>query len=571
MIPVLRPQIIARLPRMTLCVAVSAFCLSGASAQTSQQGPAEVPARAPVAAAMPSLAANAIRAHAEFLSSDLLEGRSTGSRGYELAAAYVAAQFRQYGLTPAGSEGGFLRSVPLVEATAVLPGSSAVLRSEGNVTDFDFSKDYLPSVNFFSPTSNITAPIVFAGYGIEAPEYKYNDLADLDLQGKIAVILEGAPERLDEEVRNYYGWTETKYASLDKAGAVGVVEIHPAAEKGTQANSWERIAAMSWVSQLRRQNADNQPDERFPDLKLRFRFNATAAAQLFSNSGHSFEQVMQAAKAGEAQGFALPGTLSLSATTGLRRIESNNVLGLVRGSDPRLQQEYILVTANLDGLGRGSAVNGDNIYNGLQRNAVGVAMLLEMARTVAAMPVKPKRSILFAALTAGEKDAQGLKALLADGSVPARNIVAGITFDTPLPLVRTSDVIAIGADQSSIGNRLVSAAQQMNMRVLLSDDIDNSVLMTSMAPLVRAGIPALALRSGNHARDGRTNVINTKRSWLQQHLTHPSDDLSNAPLDAGAARELAGLNVATLLELANDAERPVWYRSSLAYRKLSRD
>ncbi|MGD9843173.1 MAG: M28 family peptidase [Steroidobacteraceae bacterium] len=554
----------------TLLPCVLALSSSVTHAQEATQTPAAV-TELPRVIAIPTLNAQAIYAHAEFLSSDLLEGRATGSPGYAMAAAYVSAQFRQYGLAPAADANTYLRAVPLVEATVVLPGSSAVLRRDGVNIAFDFSKDYLPSANFFNASSSVTAPLMFAGYGIEAPEYKYNDLAELDLQGKIAVVLEGAPERLTAEVSNYYGRPTTKYASLAKAGAIGVIEIHPAADKSNEEvpNSWERAAAMSWVSQMRRLTADGQPEERFPELKLKFRFNAAAAAQLFTSNGHSFEQALQAAKASQPQGFALPGAITLSTTTGIRRTESNNVLGIVRGSDPRLQQEYILVAANLDGLGRGAAFNGDNIYNSLQRNAVGVAMMLEMARAVATLPVKPKRSILFAALTAGEKEAQGLKALLADG--PIRNIVASIVIDTPMPVARTSDVITIGADQSSVGNPLVSAAQQLNLRLVRSDEPDNSVLMDSLAPLLRAGIPALALRSGNRARDSRVNVASTKRTWLQQHITQVSDDLNNVPLDVSATRELTSLNLATLLELANDTDRPVWYRSSLAYRKLTRE
>ena len=569
MFPVSLFSVTTRLTRLCLSAVLYGLALSLAGAQSV--APTAVEATPRSAPALPTIAAQAIRAHAEFLSSDLLEGRATGSRGYELAAAYVAAQFRQYGLTPAGADGGFFRSVPLIEATAVLPGSSLVLRNEGT-TEFDFGKDYLPSVNFFNASSGVSAPMVFAGYGIEAPEYKFNDLADIDLQGKIAVILEGAPERLNDEVRNVYGWSETKYASLSKAGAIGVIEIHPANEKSASntQTSWERMAAMSWVSQMRKLNAEGQPDERFPELKLKFRLNAAVAAPLFANSGHPFEQVMQAAKAGEAQSFALPGTVTMSATTGLRRMESNNVLGVIRGSDTKLQQEFILIAAHLDGLGRGAAANGDSTYNGLQRNAVGVAMMLEMARAIAAMPTKPKRSILFAAVTAGEKDAQGLSALLSEGSAQSRNIVAALVLDTPLPVTRTSDVIGIGADQSSMGNRLVAAAQQQNLRMILSDEIENSLLAPSLVPLVKAGIPVLSARGGNRARDGR-NVLSIKNNWFQQHINHPSDDLTNAPLDSAAARELVNLNVATLLDLANDAERPVWYRSSLAYRKLSRD
>jgi hypothetical protein len=327
---------------------------------------------------------------------------------------------------------------------------------------------------------------------------------------------------------------------------------------------------MSWVSEMRRVNNDEQPDEPFPELKLKFRFNGDAASLLFSN-GHTLEQTLQAAKAGEPQGFALPGTMTLSATTGLRRMDSNNVLGIVQGSDPRLQNEYVLVTAHLDQLGRGASVNGDNIYNGLQRNAVGVAMLLEMARSVAAMPVRPKRSILFAAVTAGEKGAQGLQHLLASGPIAARKIVASVVLDTPLPIARTSDVLATGADQSSIGTVLIEAANVLNLRVVNNDVSAYSLLSESLLPLTRLDIPVIALQGGVRARDGRTGVRSLRRDWLLTHRDQPSDDQHSLPLDAAAARELATLNVATVINLSNAAQRPIWYRSSLIHRKLAKD
>ncbi|MGC3982896.1 MAG: M28 family peptidase [Steroidobacteraceae bacterium] len=524
---------------------------------------------------VPALSAQAIRAHAEFLSSDLLEGRATGSRGYELAAAYVAAQFRQSGLLPiidnkgdSKSELGYLQPVPLIEATVVLPGSSASLRRDGATINFEFSKDYLPSANFFNASASLSAPLVFAGYGIDAPELKYNDFTDLELQGRIAIILNGAPERFNTDARNYYGWRETKYANLVKQGALGVIEVDTRDRKDDDAPShWERATAMSWVSELRRVSDEDQPAERFPELKLKFRFNLDAAAQLFP-SNRPLDQIIQAAKS-DSQSSALPGMVNLSATTGLRRIESNNVLGVIRGSDPRLQNEYVLVVANLDQLGRGAAVNGDNIYNGLQRNAVGVAMLMDMARGIAALPVRPKRSILFAAVTAGEKGAQGLQYLLSDGPVTARNIVAGIALDMPLPVTRTSDVIAVGVDQSSIGTLLVNAAQQQNLRVARADEPPFSLLSDTLTPLIRASIPVLSLHGGLRARDGRSDVRGTRREWLQAHIDQPSDDQRNMPLDIAATRELATLNAATVVQLANIAERPVWYRSSLVHRKLA--
>jgi hypothetical protein len=542
--------------RALLCIAFS-LNISASQAQSTE--------------AAPVLNAQAIRAHAEFLGSDLLEGRATGARGYDLAAAYVAAQFRQSGLQAPGDGTSYLQAVPLIEATVVLPGSTAALKRDGVTTNFEFSKDYLPAANFFNANSAITAPLAFAGYAIDAPEYKYNDFADLDLQGHIAVIFTGAPDRFNPQARSYYGWRDTKYANLVKQGALGVIEIDSHDVRDVRGGShWDQAVAMSWVSEMRLVNGDEQAEERFPELKLKFRFNSDAASQLLGN-GHSLEQSLQLLKSGEAQSFALPGAMTLSATTGLRRVDSNNVLGLLRGADPRLQNEYVLVIAHLDHLGRGPAVNGDSIYNGLQRNAIGVAMMLDMARSMAALPTRPKRSILFAAVTAGEKGAQGLQYLLTAGPIPTRNIVAAMVLDTPLPITRSSDVLSIGTDQSSMGSALINAATQHNLRVVSADEQQFSLLSDTLSPLVRAHIPALSLQGGVRARDGRVDVRSLRREFWRMHVNQPSDDLHTTPWDSAAARELASLNVATVLQLANAADRPAWYRTSLIYRKLSKD
>lgn len=515
---------------------------------------------------------NAIRAHAEFLAGDLLEGRAAGSRGYELAAAYVAAQFRQYGLAPLGDSDSYLQAVPLIEATVVLPGSTVSLKRESVTDSFEFGSDYLPDANFFGSPTTVTGQLAFAGFGITAAELNYDDLASVDLQGRIAVILEGAPKRFSAAARNYYSWRETKFANLIRHGAVAVIEIMTSEYKADSAKSdaaWERAVAMSWVSDMRRVGADDEPVERFPELRLKFRFKAEAAARLFSN-GHSFEQVLLSAAAGEPQGFALPGIMTLTATTGLRRISSNNVVGVIPGSDPELRREYVLVTANLDHLGRGAAINGDSIYNGLQHNATGCAMLLELARAIAALPNKPKRSILFAAVTAGEKSAQGIEHLLAAGPINVNNIIAAVSLNTPLPLARTSDVIAVGADQSSLSNYVVAAAQQNGMRLGATEADDGSLLNTELAPLVQADIPTVGLHSGNRARSSRIDMHALKRDYLQLHFDQPSDDGATANFDLDAANDLEVLAANLTILTANAAQRPMWYRSSLLHNKLHR-
>lgn len=527
-------------------------------------------ARAQNNEALPVLNPAAIRAHAEFLANDLLEGRATGSRGYELAAAYVAAQFRQYGLTSLLDGGSYLQSAPLVEATVVLPGSAMSLKRDNGTVNFEFSKDYLPGANFFNANVSLTAPLAFVGYGIDAPEYQHNDFAGVDLQGRIAVLLEGAPEQFNETARAYYGWRDTKYAQLAKLGAQSVIEID-AAQSGSDGrpSSWEKAVNASWISEMRAVQQGDQPNESFPELKLKFRMSSDAAAQLFVGNGHSFEQAMQATQSGASQGFALSGALTLTATTGLRRVDSSNVIGMVRGSDARLRNEYVLVVAHLDHLGRGPTVNGDNIYNGLQRNAVGVAMMMEMARAIAAAPVKPKRSIVFAAVTAGDKQGQGLQYLLSSGVINARNIVGAFAFDMPLPLTRTQDVQAPGAAESSIGVTLASVLRQSGQSLSASNV--GTLLNETLMPLLRANIPVVDMRSGNRARSARINMRMLKRQWFQDHFDQPSDDINGAALDAQAASELAAVGAVTVLHLADSDSRPTWYRSSFMSRKLRQE
>lgn len=514
---------------------------------------------------------NVIQAHADFLASDLLEGRAAGSRGYDLAAAYVAAQFRQYGLKPV-SGSGYMQRVPLVEATVVLPGSSMIFKKDAVTETFEYGTDYLPEANFFTSPVSITAPLAFAGYGITAPELHYDDLADVDLQGRIAVILDGAPQRFHAAQRDYYAWRDTKYANLIRHGAIAVIEVMKD-DVGVDSRSdagespWEHAVSMSWISDMRRVNADDDPVDPFTDLKIKMRLNPQSAARLFVN-GHSWEEVMSAAMAGTLQGFALPGSMTLKTTTGLRRTESSNVVGVIAGSDPELRREYVMVTAHLDHLGRGAAVNGDNIYNGMQHNAVGVAMMLELARMLAALPQKPRRSIVFVASTAGDRTAQGIQHFLKTGPVSVNNIVAAINIDMPLPLLQTSDVIGIGTDQSSLGSTVSNVLQQMNLRLSNPDAGDGSLTRAGLAAFVQAGVPVVELRSGNHARSSRIDMRDLKRDYMQNHFDQPSDDASNAAPDIEAARDLDTVIARVLVTVANDVTRPVWYRSSVIHSKL---
>jgi hypothetical protein len=402
----------------------------------------------------------------------------------------------------------------------------------------------------------LTAPLVFAGYGVDAPELGYTDFENVDLKGRIAVILSGAPAKFPASQRAYYSWSERKWGSLVERGAVGAITVASSVDE--KRTPWERLVAMSWTPQMRWLDAEGKPQRAFPELKLRFRFNHEAATRLFEDAAASFTEIMAAADAGEPQGFGLPGMLTLSATTGLRRTESANVLGLLPGADPNLRDELIVVTAHLDHLGRGSAVNGDSIYNGAHDNAVGIAVLLEMARALHVSNTRPKRSIMFATVTAEEKGLLGSDYFAEHASDGARRIVANLNIDMPMTFAPVRDFVAIGAEHSNLGTLARGAASAQGYR--LSPDPapeEVSFIRSDQFSFIRHGVPALVLKSGSQARDAAVDVAALQRQFRQSNYHQPSDDL-NLPLDYATAADLARVNLRIVLDAANAAAAPRW-------------
>lgn len=498
----------------------------------------------------------AIRSHVEFLAGDLLEGRATASRGYDIAAAYVAAQFRQAGLQPGGDDKTYFQSVPLLEATPVLPGSSAELVREDDTRTFEYGTHYLPTADFSSASSTLSAPLVFAGFGVDAPELGYNDFENIDLKGRIAVVFSGAPAKFPHQQRAYYSWGDRKWSTLVDRGAVGVITIDSSAD--AKRTPWERRVAMSWTPEMRWLDEAGVPQNAYPALKLRFRFNHDAAAQLFETASTNFAAALAASDEGTPQGFELPGMLTLSATTGLRRTESANVVGILPGADPQLKNEYVVLTAHLDHLGRGAGVNGDSVYNGAHDNAVGIAIMLEIARALHSSGVRPKRSLLFAAVTAEEKGWLGSDFLAQHAQGQDRRLIASISMDMPQPFTRVADFVALGAQHSSLGAMARQAANAHGYR-LSADAVPEQVkfIRSDQFSFIRRGIPALVLRCGYEPRDADVDLAEIRREFLSAHYHQPSDDLS-LPIDYPTAADLARVNLRIALGIANAATAPRW-------------
>jgi Zn-dependent M28 family amino/carboxypeptidase len=501
-------------------------------------------------------AAQRIKADVRDLADDRLQGRLTGSAGYDLAADHVARRFAAIGLQPAGERGSWFQSVPLLRATRELEGAQFAIVRDGKRTPLRVREQFLPGLSFTSAQAALEAPAVFVGHGVSAPELHYDDFAGLDLKGRIAVLFTGAPMRFDNDRRAHYGATSAKLRALAERGAIGVVFVNTAADEAQlpwtrNADNWERPG-------MRLRNADGSGVDVFPSLRVSATVSASAAELVFAGSGHHAAELFRAAQAGTLRGFALPGTLALAARTRIEPLQSRNVVAKLTGSEPTLAREHIVYSAHLDHLGVGApgdpdAPRQDRIYNGALDNALGVAILLEAARNLHARP-PPRRSLLFVATTGEE---QGLLGAQRFARHPPGELVAAINLDMPMLLAPSSDVVAIGAEHSSLQSVLQAAAKDSGVE-LTRDPYpeDNTFVRSDQYAFALAGIPALYLDAGITASAG-TDPKLAQREFLRRCYHQPCDDASQ-PIQYGDAARLARLNARIGMLLGQAAHRPQW-------------
>ncbi|WP_395673009.1 M28 family metallopeptidase [Phenylobacterium sp.] len=498
--------------------------------------------------------ADNIRAHMGFLASDLLEGREAGSRGYDIAAEYVAAQFRQLGLKPAGDSGSYFQRVPLLAFRPADEGS-LVIRRHGRAEPLAFGKDYVIGRNPLAAQTALTAPMVFVGYGVVAPEHRRDDYAGLDVRGKIVVALEGAPRFLQSEERAYYRNSRTKRAEAARRGAAGFISMStPAGEKvspfSRSVGVW-REWGMTWGG------SDGKPFVVAPDVVGVASVSVEGAAKLFAGARTPLEAVYRAADTpqGIVPRFALSGEAEVRYATETKLIESRNVAGLLEGSDPALQAETVVLSAHLDHVGIAEKGDGDRIHNGALDNASGVATTLEVARLAAEAPARPKRSLLFLMVTAEEKGLVGAEYFARNPTVPREGMVANVNLDMPILTYGFTDVVAFGAERSSIGPAARTAAQGLGV-TLSPDPLPEEGLFTRSDHyrFVEAGVPSVFLMTG-FAGPGEARF----RGFLKDCYHRPCDDLSQ-PIDYAAGARFARINYEITRALADAPQRPAWNR-----------
>jgi Zn-dependent M28 family amino/carboxypeptidase len=503
---------------------------------------------------LPEASAAAIRAHVAFLSDDLLEGRAAGTRGYDIAARYVATQMELLGLKPAGTGGGWLQPLSMIQATRVIPAATAIITRGEESVGLESGKDFIPGASYFGSQSEVSGPMVFVGFGIHAPARQHDDFAGVDLAGKVAVVLSDSPESLPSSERAYYSRVRTR--EIASRGAIGIVYIQtPEREKRSP---WEKSLRQAALPGMRLLDADGQPVEAYPEIRASISVSAAAAPLLFAGAPRSMEQIWSDSDAGRPGSFELPASITISTRTELAQAESANVVGLLEGSDPVLKNEYVVFSSHLDHLGIGPAVNGDAIYNGELDNASGVAVMLEAARVLALSRPRLKRSILFIAVTAEEKGLLGSKYYAMNPTVPKDALVANINMDMPVLLYETAGFTAFGAEHSTLGE-VARRASEAEGLILVPDKTPDEVLFvrSDQYSFVEEGVPSIYLDDAKVAADPAIDAEEIFREHLKRDYHAPSDDM-RLPIHWESFARLARVNARIGREIANARGRPEW-------------
>ena len=510
-----------------------------------------------------------IESHLVYLADDALKGRMTGTPEYDEAAAYVAKQFEDIGLQAGGEDGSWFQAVPMLARRIDVDSARVVFHQDGEEKSQRWKEDFVMGGDVVRPETEVTAEVVFAGFGIHAPDMDYSDYENVDVDGKIIAVFGGAPDRFPHNERAYYSSGLVKAEEAVRRGAVGVIGLRSRTDQ--QRYSWKRVSenagvrpGMSWI------NLSGDAANYFPEIEAVATINVPPAEQLFSRSPISFEDALDAADAGTPLSTPLGVEATMARKTNHESITSPNVIGIIRGSDPELADEFVVYTAHLDHVGTGVPVDGDTIYNGMYDNAMGTSQLIETARAFAAMPEAPKRSIVFIALTGEERGLVGSDYYAHYPTVPGDAIVANVNLDMPLFLYPLADIIAFGAEHSSL-EAVIGEAIAAEGFALTPDPMPEEVIFirSDQYSFVKQGVPSVFLVPGFTSSDGDIDGEKLWRGFLQTHYHQPSDDLSR-PIDWPSAERFARANVRIGYAIANDDARPTWNEGDFFGEKFGR-
>jgi Zn-dependent M28 family amino/carboxypeptidase len=509
-------------------------------------------------------------AHIQFLADDKLEGRNTGSEGYRKAVAYVAGQFDRLGLQPAGTSSGtssYEQPVKFVTRTLVADQSSLALVRDGAAEPLTPGQDATASGRG-EAADQVSAPMVFVGYGLVIPEANHNDLAGLDLHGKIVVYVNApGPVQASANVKSHYSSAVERWTALRAAGAIGVATIAnprvPAPGTGQDSAAGGGRGGGAAAAQPTVSLADPALRE-MAGMQVSVAINRNGGEKFFAGSGHTYESIMKLVADNQPlPTFPLAASLRVKTTVTESTMEASNVVAMLPGSDTKLKNEYVVFSAHLDHLGIGRPVNGDALYNGAMDNASGVASVLEVARLFTESGVKPKRSVIFLTVTGEEKGELGSRYFAAHPTVPGKQIVADINLDMFLPLYKLKVLEVQGLVESSLGDVVRDAAKEEGVGVQTDREPDqNRFIRSDQYSFIRQGVPALAFKFGYEFGSPEEKI---RQDWVKTIYHRPADDL-NQPVDLESAAKFDRIIFGLIRRIADDPERPHWKDDSFFRR-----
>jgi hypothetical protein len=493
--------------------------------------------------------------HVQSLANDGMEGRDTGSRGHEKAAGYMVEQFRAAGLLPAAA-GGYRQSIDF-HVTRIDEARCALdLVRGGRAEPVKLGDDAILGVSS-QAAEHVEAPAVFVGYGLTVPELGHDDLGREDVKGKIVVLVSGGPADMPGPIKAHYQSVEERRKALWKAGVVGTVFIqNPKAIE----IPWPRIAKFQFQPTMElRDPGANLP----PPLPLSIRFNPDRAELLFAGSGHSYQEVLDAIDSNKPLPH-FPLAVTIRARVGMTHSEvrSENVAGVLPGSDPELKKEYVVLSAHLDHVGIGEPINGDRIYSGAMDDASGDASLIEIARALKESGARPRRSILFLSVTGEEKGLLGSQYFATHPTVSGP-IVADLNMDMFNPLFPLRYLEVQGLDESTLGDDIRRVAEPEGVEVQPDQEPEHNLFIRSdQYSFIKIGVPALTFKFSYVPGSPEEQIF---KAWLKDRYHAPLDDLDQ-PVDLAAAAQFNAILEKLTLRVANADQRPEWKPESFFRR-----
>jgi Zn-dependent M28 family amino/carboxypeptidase len=511
-------------------------------------------------------------AHVQKLADPSMNGRLTGSDDYLRAAAYVVDQFKAYGLTPAGVDGGYFQPVHFDVQRVIASKSSMSLVVDGKATPLVLGEDAILGSRS-AQVGKVNAPLVFIGYGLHLPESQYDDFNSSEvpmsaLKGKVVVYINGGPADLPGALKSF-ARTSPFARALREAGAVGTISIPTPKSMDF---GWQRMASSASQPGMRLSPAADADAvaAKHPALADEHRamfsatFNPAQAEKLFAGTGHTFAEMLALADAQKPlPHFALGKSVSATVVGETSQVVSPNIVGELKGSDPTLSKQYVLVSAHLDHLGVGAPINGKTIYSGAMDDASGVATVLETAKKLSQAKTRPKRSILFVIFTAEEKGLLGSRYFAGHPTVPESAIDADLNLDMFMPLFALKKLHVQGLEESTLGEDAKKVGAEHGIVIAPDPEPDrNSFIRTDQYSFVQAGVPALAMKFGWTMGSPEYKAW---RGWLAQRYHSTDDDLTQ-PVDLVAAAQFNDFFADLARAVADDPTRQRYLDTSFFKR-----